>query len=223
MTTLVIDRSSTHPSFALFDGANLLCTHTWEGEPTRAPEWLSDMRARILAEGVAFSSIGTYVCGLGPGSFSGIRACLAAVNGMALPTRTPVYGIASAAALASQQPDDQVTVVGDARRNRLWFVTYCKATPAKALTLLNGERPTHTADDFQLVEAEHLASSVPTESRMVSPDWNRLDTFLKTHVAASRLLQHPVSVSAEQLGRLALADPSALKLEPSPIYLHPAV
>ena len=223
MITLVIDRSSAQPSFALFKGVDLICKHTWQGEPTRAPEWMADLRETLIACNIAFTSITSYVSGLGPGSFSGIRACLAAMNGMALPTKTPVYGIASAAALANEQPEDLVTVVGDARRNRLWCVTYGNDKAEKRLTLLNGQTPSHTADDFQLVEAEKLASVVPLGSRIISTDWRRLETVLKSQFDVSRLLQLPVYVSAEQLGRLALAEPSALKLEPSPIYLHPAV
>ncbi|MEI7903032.1 MAG: tRNA (adenosine(37)-N6)-threonylcarbamoyltransferase complex dimerization subunit type 1 TsaB, partial [bacterium] len=126
MITLVIDRSSAQPSFALFKGTALTCTHTWQGEPTRAPEWMTELRAKLIEHTIAFTSITSYVSGLGPGSFSGIRACLAAMNGMALPTKTPVHGIASAAAIANEQPDNLVTVVGDARRNRLWCVTYSK-------------------------------------------------------------------------------------------------
>ena len=36
MNTLVIDRSSAQPSFALFKDAALICSHTWQGEPTRS-------------------------------------------------------------------------------------------------------------------------------------------------------------------------------------------
>jgi tRNA threonylcarbamoyl adenosine modification protein YeaZ len=223
MITLVIDRSSPQPSFALFKGTSVICKHTWQGEPTRAPEWMAELRAKLVEHSIAFTSITSYVSGLGPGSFSGIRACLAAMNGMALPTKTPVYGIASAAAIAHEQPEDLVTVVGDARRNRLWCVTYSRDRAGKRLTLINGNTPSHTADDFQLVEAEKLSSVVPNRSRIVSTDWGRLETLLRTQFDAARLIQHPVYVSAEQIGILALAQPTALKLEPSPIYLHPAV
>lgn len=223
MTTLVIDRSSAQPGFALFKGTDLICKHTWQGEPTRAPEWMEELRAKLMEHQVPLTSITSFVSGLGPGSFSGIRACLAAMNGMALPTKTPVYGIASAAALAYEQPEDLVTVVGDARRNRLWCVTYRNDPAVKRLTLINGKTPSHTADDFQLIEADKLSSIVPDDARIVSTDWCRLETVLKSQFDASCLRQHPVYVSAEQIGWLALAEPYALKLEPSPIYLHPAV
>lgn len=223
MITLVIDRSSAHPSFALFDGTSVIYRHAWLGEPTRAPEWMEELRKKLIECNIAFTSITSFISGLGPGSFSGIRACLAAMNGMALPTKTPVYGVASAAAIAYEQPDDLVTVVGDARRNRLWCVTYSKDRAGKRLTLINGNTPSHTADDFQLIEADKLSSIVPNRSRIVSTDWGRLEGVLKSQFDTVRLIQSPVHASAVQIGKLALAEPSALKLEPSPIYLHPAV
>jgi len=223
MITLVVDRSSPQPSFALFEGSSVICTHTWQGEPTRAPEWMAELRVKLMECNIDFTSITSYVSGLGPGSFSGIRACLAALNGMALPAKTPVYGIASAAAIANEQPDNLVTVVGDARRNRLWCVTYSKDRTEKRLTLINGNTPSHTADDFQLIEANKLSTIVPNRSRIVSTDWSRLEPLLKSQFDSARLIQHPVHASAQQIGMLALAEPSALKLEPSPIYLHPAV
>lgn len=223
MNTLVIDRSSTQPSFALLSDAQLLFSHQWTGEPTRAPEWVAEMGALLARHDIPLDSIGRYVCGLGPGSFSGIRACLAAILGLALPTKTPVFGVASAAAIAYALPDERVTVVGDARRNRLWCTTYRKDPATRRLTLENGSVPSHTADDFQLVESEHLAASIPSGSRIVSTDWTRLESILKTQCDVARLLPQPAYVSAEVLGQLAAADAAALKLEPSPIYLHPAV
>jgi tRNA threonylcarbamoyl adenosine modification protein YeaZ len=184
---------------------------------------MAELRVKLMECNIDFTSITSYVSGLGPGSFSGIRACLAALNGMALSAKTPVYGIASAAAIANEQPDNLVTVVGDARRNRLWCVTYSKDRTEKRLTLINGNTPSHTADDFQLIEANKLSTIVPNRSRIVSTDWSRLEPLLKSQFDSARLIPHPVHASAQQIGMLALAEPSALKLEPSPIYLHPAV
>lgn len=223
MNTLVIDRSSVRPSLALFSHEQLICQHQWTGEPTRAPEWLAELGSLLSQHNIPLDSIERYICGLGPGSFSGIRACLAAILGLALPTKTPVYGVASAAAIAYALPDASVTVVGDARRNRLWCVSYRKEKETGRLCLANGSTPTHTADDFQLVEASSLASVIPAGARVVSTDWERLEAVLSSACEASLLIRHPVTVTAEAIGRLALSDPKALKLEPSPIYLHPAV
>jgi tRNA threonylcarbamoyl adenosine modification protein YeaZ len=223
MNTLVIDRSSVRPSLAFFRDEKLICQHQWTGEPTRAPEWLAELGSLLSQHNIPFDSIERYICGLGPGSFSGIRACLAAILGLALPAKTPVYGVASAAAIAYALSEASVTVVGDARRNRLWCVSYSKEPKTGRLFLANGTIPTHTADDFQLVEASLLASVIPAGARVVSTDWERLEKVLSSSCEATALIRYPVTVTAEAIGQLALSDPKALKLEPSPIYLHPAV
>ena len=224
MHTLVLDRSSPFPSLAVFKGGQAAFSHVWRGEPTRAPEWLAETRDLLDAAGVPLGSVSEFICGTGPGSFSGIRACLAALNGLALPGGHPVYGVTSAAALALAQAEElstgSVTVVGDARRNRLWCVTYSVDVALARVRLADGSVPTHTADDFRLVAADDLPGAIPAGTRVVSPDWERLAPTL---LAAFGLTGQPVFPTAAAVGRLALAEPSARRREPSPVYLHPAV
>ena len=211
---------------AVFDGDGaLLFGHTWDGEPTRAPEWVAEMAQGLEANGVTPEQLDGFVCGLGPGSFSGIRACLSALQGLALPGNKPVYGVASAAALALGQAEDSecVTVVGDARRNRLWSVTYRVDAAAQRVRLYDGSMPTHTSDDFILTPADELAQAVPAGTRIVSSDWGRISGVLSNMFAAERLVPRAVFPKVSDLGRLALSEPAARVLEPLPIYLHPAV
>jgi len=198
-------------------------SHVWQGEPSRAPGWLAEARDVLAAAQIPLAAVTSFVCGVGPGSFSGIRACLAAVNGLAMPEARPVYGVASAAAIALAQAAERVTVAGDARRNRIWCVTYQVDAAAGRVRLADGRVPSHTADDFQLVAADELPKAVPEGTRIVSPDWERLAPALRAAFGEARLLAQPVFPSAEAIGRLACAEPSARRLEPSPIYLHPAV
>jgi len=225
MRYLVIDRSTSRPGMALFEGNGLAFEEVWDGEPARAPQWMAEVRDALTRHGVAPASLSAFVCGLGPGSFSGIRGCLAALHGLALPGGKPVYGVASAAAIAFAHANgaETVTVVGDARRGRLWCVTYRVGPGDSVVRLYRGARPAHTADDFRLVPAEELASAVPAGTRVVSPDWLRLEAVLRASFDAGRLLQQAAYPSAAALGALALADPEARVLEPLPIYLHPAV
>ncbi len=226
MRSLVIDRSSARPSMAAFEDSERVCEKIWDGEPTRAPAWLAEL-ARVLADhGWDVASFDAFVCGLGPGSFSGIRACLSALQGLALPDNKPVYGVASAAALALGQAEaeERVTVVGDARRSRIWCVTYEVRPAAAQVRMLGGALPTHTAEDFQLVPSEALGRAVPDATRIVSADWERLAPLLLTTFAADRLVARTVNPTAADVGRLALlALPASRVREPLPIYLHPAV
>jgi len=210
---------------AVFEGNKLICEQVWDGEPTRAPEWVAWMVEALSASGLTVSDLTSFVCGLGPGSFSGIRACLSALQGLALPASLPVYGLASAAALAYGHAEgaSDVTVVGDARRSRLWCVTYRVDAAARRVRLADGRVPTQTSDDFQLVPADALAQAVPGGTRIVTTDWERLGGLLAATFSAERRVSRAVFPRASDLGRLAICDPEACHLEPLPIYLHPAV
>lgn len=225
MRALVIDRSSGQPGMAVFDNEELVCERAWDADPTRSPEWIAELAETLASHHLPVPSFDRFVCGLGPGSFSGIRACLSALQGLALPGARPVYGVASAAALALGQARgaERLTVVGDARRNRLWSVTYQVDPAARRVRLADGRAPTHTADDFRLTPVEELAAAVPADTRIVTSDWARLSLVLTECFAEERLVDRAVFVRATDLGRLALAEPEACVFEPVPVYLHPAV
>lgn len=227
MKCLVIDRSTSQPGMAVFADGGPVCAREWDGEPARAPIWILEI-AQVLAEcGIAIAEVDRFVCGLGPGSFSGIRSCLSALQGMALPGDKPVYGVASTAALAVGQAEglegEGVTVVGDARRNRLWSVTYRVDPATQRVRLFDGRRPTHSAEDFMLTPSDELAAAVPAGTRIVTSDWDRVSGVLKGAFSAERLVARAVFPKAADVGRLALSEPEACVFEPLPVYLHPAV
>ena len=225
MLTLVIDRSSGRPGMAVFEDEALVFAESVDVEPSRAPEWIAGLAETLGARGLSVAAFDRFVCGLGPGSFSGIRACLSALQGMALPGGKPVFGVASAAALAlgQSEADGLVTVVGDARRGRLWCVTYVVDAAGGRMRLADGRVLAHTADDFLLVPVDGLADAVPVGTKIVSSDWTRLEGVLRGTFEAGRLVARTVFPMAEDVGRLAVSEPSACVPEPLPIYLHPAV
>ncbi|MDD4101802.1 MAG: tRNA (adenosine(37)-N6)-threonylcarbamoyltransferase complex dimerization subunit type 1 TsaB [Kiritimatiellae bacterium] len=225
MLTLVTDRSAGRSGLAVFKDGAAVCVKKWEAEPSRAPEWLAETGQALADAGIEMGDIGRFICGLGPGSFSGIRACLSALQGMALPGERPVCGLASAAALALGQAQgaEAVTVVGDARRGRVWCVTYMVDRAAARVRMADGSLPGHTGDDFTLTTAGELAGAVPDGTRIVSPEWTRLGHVLAEAFPEERLVRQDVFPDVIDLGRLALSEPDACVREPMPIYLHPAV
>jgi tRNA threonylcarbamoyl adenosine modification protein YeaZ len=70
------------------------------------------------------------IVGVGPGSFTGIRAGIAAAKGLALPRRVPILPACSFDAIALTalpgMPRDcpQMCVLGDARRDEVYFAFY---------------------------------------------------------------------------------------------------
>ena len=232
--TLVLERSSHSPCAALFDGETRIFFHAWDGNPARSPGWLPELADVLASHRVELASIARFVCGLGPGSFSGIRATLAAIQGMALPGRTHVQGIASPAILAwayavtrQDTVDQTVTVVGDARRNRYWCVTYRINPAQKRIRLYDGSMPTQTAHDFSLIPADALETAIPSDTTIISPEEETVFPMiepLRTQNPNWRLAAFP-SLSLDTLGTL-IGGPEGeliVRDEPSPIYLHPAV
>ena len=154
-------------------------------------------------EALDLDAVGRIVVGTGPGSFAGIRSALAFAQGYALGRTCEVLGLPSACALAGE---GRLAVVGDARKGKAW------------IALFDGYRL--EKDVFQ-VNQEELAESVPATYKVVTPDAKRLEGFLR-ETFGDRYLGGRLPTS-EGLRRFAEANPSALKGEPLPIYLNPAV
>jgi len=230
MWLLSVDRSSAGAGVALFRDGAPAGARTAGGEPARQPEWVAQIAGLLDACGIAPAGLDALCAGTGPGSFSGIRSALAALRGLALPFDRPVYGVSSAAALAfrvltAPEAPDEVAVVGDARRDRLWVAAFRLAAGGVAVVGRDGRAraPAHTADDFELARAGEIAAAVPAGARVVSPDFARIGAWLNTELDRRRVCQEPLMPDAGAVGRLFLAAPGAARREPLPVYLHPAV
>ena len=230
MLTLVVERSTRRPGWALFRDVACVLEMCADVEPSRAPGWLAELKAALDGANVSLADIDRFAVGLGPGSFSGTRAAVAALQGMALPGGRPLLGVNSAAALAlrlltaraAEGDTTPVAVVGDARRDRIWCAVF-GAPPLMAWTR-QGMRPlSHDAHDFALTTWADLPSCLPSDALIVSPDWDRIGARLTALFPAARLAAGDDTPTAADVGHLAISDPSATRSEPMPIYLHPAV
>ncbi len=169
------------------------------------------------------------VVGTGPGSFAGIRAALAFAQGFALGRKCEVLGLPSPCAIAAQRGGNgPLAVIGDARRGKLWIALFDgyslihdifqvdSASLAGSVPTISGPVPTNSGSVPSPCEG-----SVPTDCRVVTPDEPRIGALLKATFGARYLGgQTP---TADGLRAFAEANPSALQLEPRPIYLNPAV
>ena len=215
MNILAIDPSSAQGSVALLS-ADAVIEDTWpsgRGANQRLFALLPDLLARA---GCSLTSVDRFAVGLGPGSFSGLRTALAAAQGFAMPRTQPVTGINSALAIATDLARDEhtgpITVVGDARRNRLWFLTFQRNG--------TGCQP---ADDPPLIPESELAEALPQGALLATPDWDRIGERLTAlrpdHVT---LADGPQLPRAQTIARLA-RDGTTQPLPLEPIYLHPPV
>lgn len=77
---------------------------------------------------IARENIACVVCGRGPGSFTGVRICMASAKGLAIGLGVPLFGVSTSDAQAWQCWDEgvrgSVIVIGDAMRKEVYPVRY---------------------------------------------------------------------------------------------------
>ena len=151
------------------------------------------------------------VIGVGPGSFTGIRAGIAAAKGLALPGARPIKAVSSFDALAlTALPDmprdcQRMCVLCDARRDEIYFAVY--------------ERDGRRVGEVRIATFESIADEMHNPLWFVSAEIERFQTALKEVFGGFALVcERPVYPSAVALGWLGRKRELNLPLEP--IYLR---
>lgn len=216
MITLAIDTSSLRGSVALLRDDTPLVAQDFDRAHTK--ENLFGAIQRVVSEqNLAPRDIDLFAVGTGPGSFTGIRAGIAAAKGLALPGARPIKAVSSFDALAlgalPQMPRDcqQMCVMCDARRDEVYFALYGR----------NGQR----ACEIRIGALETIADEVHSPIWFVSAEIERYGSEIESLLGGFAVIcQTPEYPSAEALGRLAIhryrADGSRGDDHIEPIYLR---
>jgi tRNA threonylcarbamoyladenosine biosynthesis protein TsaB len=126
MRLLGIDTATEACSVALWSNGHALGRFEVPGRSHT--ERLRDMVGAVLAEaGVRPSALDGFVCGVGPGGFSGVRIGVAFVQGLAFALDRPVVPITSLELLALRAIHDNADVALaalDARMGEVYFAAY---------------------------------------------------------------------------------------------------
>ncbi len=207
MKILALEFSSPQRSVALVEG---LASSGWSkeqeavetGSGASKPFELIDQVLR--SGGVEREQVERVVVGLGPGSYTGIRAAIALAQGWQLGRQTPVQGISSVEALAAQAHADRrrgpIAVVIDAQRGEFYLAEYELSD--------NGYQP---LTPLRLVAKPVVAETQAAGALLVGPEINRW--FSGGAVVFPR---------AVTLAKLAGLQPGSLPGEAlEPIYLRP--
>lgn len=220
MITLVIDTSSSRTCIGLLLPDHRADSLYFERLPSPDGNGMDMFRAipELLARHhLQPRDVDLWAVGIGPGSFTGIRAGIAAAQGLALPHRKPLKTVVSfdAVALAAlpSLPADcaAICVISDARRDEIYHALYDQ----------RGRR----VGEVQLGAVEELVNMIHHPVWFVSAEMDRYREELKSVLGGFAVVSdtnhHP---DAAAMARLALEryrrDPSP-DVAPAPLYLRP--
>lgn len=146
---LAVDASGTRPCAALLGPDGEPWGEWRQAAGTRGTAQLGVAVGQLLAaRGLGTHSLGGLAVGLGPGSYTGLRASIALVRGLAFAAQRPVAGVVSFAAVARavlrRRPEARgVIVLLDARRGEAQRADYARGP-----------------DGVHEIKSPHLLSSV---------------------------------------------------------------
>jgi tRNA threonylcarbamoyladenosine biosynthesis protein TsaB len=214
--TLAIDTSTPRGAVALLRDDQPLAEEVFDR--ATLGQNLFDATTKLLsASQLTVNDLGLIAVGLGPGSFTGIRAGIAAAKGLALPSTLPVKGVSSFDALAltalPRMPRDcpQMCVLGDARREEIYYAMY--------------DREGRCVKDCRIGTLEAIADEIHNPIWFVSSEIERFKSDIATCFGGfASTSDAPVYPSAAALGWLAVqrfgADGNRGDEGLEPIYLR---
>ncbi|HEY3763006.1 MAG TPA: tRNA (adenosine(37)-N6)-threonylcarbamoyltransferase complex dimerization subunit type 1 TsaB [Verrucomicrobiae bacterium] len=210
MMTLALEFSSSQRSVALAkEGVVLNEAIETGGRGTAA----FSMIERVLAAAkVEREQIEMICVGLGPGSYTGIRAAISIAQGWQLARQTRVAGISSVEALAAQAQSDnifgQVSVVIDAQRNEFSLAVFEVSQ--------NGWKE---IESLKIVPPENISTQAAKDRILVGPGVTRWfpqgrDIFPRASHLVRLVRQHGRAIAVEKLEPIYLREMTFAKAVP---------
>jgi tRNA threonylcarbamoyl adenosine modification protein YeaZ len=95
----------------------------------RHAEYAAELIKQVIKDsGLMLQELGGIVCGIGPGPFTGLRVGIISAQSISFALNIPVFGICSHDAIAfeyaQKNPNQDVTVITDARRKEVYWTRY---------------------------------------------------------------------------------------------------
>jgi len=121
MKILAIDTSTKFLCLGIWDGIKIY-EYNLEVERKLSDLLSITIKRTLAASGQLIKDIDYFACGLGPGSFTGIRIGLAAIKGLSWALNKPVIGISTLDILAKdvRNSDNPIVPIIDAKRSLVY-------------------------------------------------------------------------------------------------------
>ena len=126
MKLLALDTATEACSVALLINGEIHARFVHAGR-SHTQQLLPMVRGLMAEAGLGFAQLDGYVCGVGPGSFAGVRIGVGYVKGLALAHERPVVPVSSLSMLALPSLDagaEGVLVAIDARLDEVYYAAY---------------------------------------------------------------------------------------------------
>jgi len=211
MKILALEFSSDQRSVAVVDDGQVRA-RAQETAP-RANRALVLIETALRASGLEREQVECLAVGLGPGSYTGIRAAIAVTQGWQLARETPTMGISSVECLAAMAQREKilgrVNIVIDAQRNELCLATYEIET--------SGWRE---AEPLRLASMDEVRARVDGGETVIGPEVARwfaagLALFPDAAMLGQLAARRNDFVSGERLGPIYLRETAFVKAAPA--------
>ncbi|MDR3578401.1 MAG: tRNA (adenosine(37)-N6)-threonylcarbamoyltransferase complex dimerization subunit type 1 TsaB [Oryzomonas sp.] len=131
MHIVSIDSSSHLASIALAADDTIIAESLFSANKALSARLLPELERMLATAGLTVGSIDLFACAVGPGSFTGVRAGVATIQGLALATGKPCVGFSTLALVAMNFPLSSLPVCPmlDARKNEVYAALYDCSSP----------------------------------------------------------------------------------------------
>ncbi|HEY4416345.1 MAG TPA: tRNA (adenosine(37)-N6)-threonylcarbamoyltransferase complex dimerization subunit type 1 TsaB [Verrucomicrobiae bacterium] len=174
MITLALEFSSEQRSVALARGGQVLAEAAETGG--RGTNAFALIEKVLAAASLLREDIEVIAVGLGPGSYTGIRAAIAVAQGWQLARGVKLLGISSVAMIAAQAPAakcfGRVNVVVDAQRGEFylatWEISETRWTEAMPLKIVAAAEITSRQNAGEICVGPEMAKKIFPSAAMIA-------------------------------------------------------
>ena len=216
MRVLALDTTTAAGSVALADGTRLLEVAAVDPSHPIATHVPGDLIAMLERHQVQLDRIDLFAVATGPGSFTGLRIGIAAMQGVALALARPLVGVSAFDALASLVDAPRVSVWIDAWRGEVYAATYASHAFAPAVAG-KAAMSLQMVDEPRVGTPDAVLSADAAETVIIGDGAITYQARLPRVIAPTPLL-------AGAVARLALARAEAGELPPPhairPLYVR---